>query len=268
MEPSLMEPTLKDKVAFVVAASEGLGFATAARLAEAGCAVAICGRRQEGVDKAGIELRRRGLGPVVAEVADLTRPEDLERLVATVRERLGGLDILVVNSGHIPYGGLEDFSDRDWYDAFDLLLMSAVRLVRLALPLMRARGGGDIIFIGSATVREPSPQLLLSSVMRLGVAGLAKTLARNLAGENIRVNMVSPGYFDTGRVHRRIDELAATEQIPREEAAAQFAKDIPSRRIGEAKELAEIITFVASRRASFMTGAAITVDGGAGRAIL
>lgn len=166
---------LNGKVALITAASEGLGFATAARLAQDGCSIAICGRRIDCVERAGLELERRHNRAVIAVAADLTCAKDLERLVTTVRERLGGLDILVVNSGHIPYGAVEDVSDSDWYSAFDLLLMSAVRLIRLVLPIMRARGGGDIVFIGSATVREPAPHLVLSSVMRLGVAGLAKT---------------------------------------------------------------------------------------------
>lgn len=263
-----MDPGLDGKVALVTAASEGLGLACARRLAEAGCAVAVCARSQEGLDRARAELEGHAARPVLAARADLTQAADLGRLVETVERRLGGLDVLVVNSGHIPYGGLEDFDDDQWYEAFDLLLMSAVRLARLAVPAMRRRGGGDIVFIGSSTVREPRPHLLLSTVMRLGVAGLAKTMARSLAGQNIRVNVVSPGLFDTGRVRRRIDELAAGQGRSRAEVVAEFADEVPQRRIGAAEELAELVAFVASRRAGFMTGAAITIDGGSDRSIL
>ena len=263
-----MGAALKGKIALVTAASQGLGLACAKSLAEAGCAVAICGRRQEIVESARLDLEASSGQPVVGEIADLTRAADLERLVSTVQERLGGLDILVVNSGHIPYGGLEDFEDEQWYQAFDLLLMSAVRLSRLAIPAMRRRGGGDIVFIGSSTVRNPPPHLLLSTVMRVGITGLAKTMARSLAGENIRVNVVLPGLFDTGRVAQRIDDLMIERGLSREEVIAEFAGEVPMKRIGAAEELAALLTFIVSRQAAYMTGTAITIDGGADRSIL
>jgi len=264
-----MGVALKGKIALVTAASQGLGLACAKSLAEAGCAVAICGRRQEIVESARLDLEASSEQPVVGEIADLTRAADLERLVSTVQERLGGLDILVVNSGHIPYGGLEDFEDEQWYQAFDLLLMSAVRLSRLAIPEMRRRGGGDIVFIGSSTVRNPPPHLLLSTVMRVGISGLAKTMARSLAGENIRVNVVLPGLFDTGRVAQRIDDLMIERGLSREEVVtAEFAGEVPMERIGAAEELAALLTFIVSRQAAYMTGTVITLDGGADRSIL
>lgn len=264
-----MGVALKGKIALVTAASQGLGLACAKSLAEAGCAVAICGRRQEIVESARLDLEASSGQPVVGEIADLTRAADLERLVSTVQERLGGLDILVVNSGHIPYGGLEDFEDEQWYQAFDLLLMSAVRLSRLAIPEMRRRGGGDIVFIGSSTVRNPPPHLLLSTVMRVGITGLAKTMARSLAGENIRVNVVLPGLFDTGRVAQRIDDLMIERGLSREEVViAEFAGEVPMERIGAAEELAALLTFIVSRQAAYMTGTVITLDGGADRSIL
>ena len=250
----------------VTAASEGLGFACAARLADAGCSVAICGRRQDALDKARETLARKG-SAILAQPADMADPAALERLVATVLQQFGRLDILVVNSGHIEYGGFEDLSDDQWQQAFDLLLMSCVRLARLCLPAMRANRGGDIVILGSSTAREPPPHLVLSTVMRLGVAGLAKTLARALAPDSIRVNLVAPGYFDTGRVHKRLDGMVA------EKAAfnapmpiAQICGDVPMGRIGAAEELAELVAFVVSRKAGFMTGATITIDGGGSRA--
>jgi len=146
-------------------------------------------------------------------------------------------------------------------------LMSTVRLTRLCLPAMRANKGGDIVFLGSATVREPPPQLLLSTVMRLGVVGLAKTLARALAPENIRVNLVAPGYFDAGRVNRRVTALISENGLARAEAEAQVAGDVPMGRIGRPEELAELVAFVASRKAGFMTGSMISIDGGGTRAL-
>lgn len=261
---------LQGKAALVTAASEGLGLACAVRLAEAGCRVAICGRRPDALDRAREEIERRAgaADEVLSVPADLTNPEALERCVALAGERFGRLDILIVNSGHIAYGGLEDLSEAHWHEAFDLILMSAVRLSRLVVPRMRAQGSGDIVFITSAVVREPSPRLLLSNVMRVGVAALAKTLSRDLAPHNIRVNVVAPGYFDTGRVRKRIDEMAEREGTPREEAARQIAGDTPMGRIGQAEELAELVAFLASRRSGFLTGATIQIDGGSSRALL
>jgi 3-oxoacyl-[acyl-carrier protein] reductase len=260
-----VRPPLEGKSALVTAASEGLGFACAAALAEAGCSVAICGRRQHALDYAKAELTRRGGRPSLAVAADLSRAEDVAGVVARVTRELGGPDILVVNSGHPASGGFDELGDGDWYAAFELLLMSAVRLTRPIVPAMRARGGGDIVFIGSRAAREPSSELPLSTVMRLGIAGLAKMLATDLARDNIRVNLLLPGYFDTGGNRRRIDELARDEGLPREAANARLAAHIPVGRFGDASDLAALVVFLASRKASFLTGAAIAIDGGASR---
>jgi len=173
----------------------------------------------------------------------------------------------VVNTGHVSYGDLGDLEERDWYAAFELVLMSAVRLSRLVVPHMRAQGMGDMVFITSGTVREPAPRLVLSNVMRAGVAALAKSLSRELAPHNIRVNVVAPGYFDTGRVRRRIDEIARREGVAREAAALTVAGDVPVGRIGVADELAEVVVFLAGRRAAFLTGSTIQIDGGSARGL-
>jgi 3-oxoacyl-[acyl-carrier protein] reductase len=259
---------LRGKAALVTAASEGLGLACAVRLAEAECRVAICGRHRDALDRARAEIERRTGVEVVGVPADLTDLEAIERCVRLVAERFGRLDVLVANTGHIAYGGLEDLSEDHWHEAFELILMSAVRLSRLVVPRMRAQGTGDIVFITSAVVREPSPRLLLSNVMRVGVAALAKTLSRDLAPHNIRVNAVAPGYFDTGRVRKRIDETAERDGTSREAAARAIAGDTPMGRIGRAEELAELVVFLASRRAAFLTGATIQIDGGSSRALL
>jgi len=145
--------------------------------------------------------------------------------------------------------------------------LSAVRLTRLVLPTMRASNAGDIIFLSSATVREPPPNLVLSTVMRLGVVGLAKTLARALAPENIRVNLVAPGYFDAGRVHGRLGALMTETGLSRAEAEAEVSGGLPFRRIGTPDELAALVAFVASRQAEFMIGSTIAIDGGGTRAL-
>jgi 3-oxoacyl-[acyl-carrier protein] reductase len=261
-----MDLELTGKVALVTAASEGLGFACAVRLAREGCAVVICGRRPDVLEDARSKLASAG-HTVLAVPADLTRAAELEALVARIVAQFGRIDILVVNSGHVDYGGLEDLTDAQWQGAYDLVLMSVVRLTRASIPPMRANKGGDIVILGSATVKEPPPNLILSSVMRLGVVGLAKTLSRSLAPDNIRVNVVAPGYFDTGRVKQRVRALMEEKGMTHERASAEVSGGLPAGRIGSAEELAELVAFVASRKAGFMTGSMITIDGGGTRAL-
>jgi 3-oxoacyl-[acyl-carrier protein] reductase len=258
---------LDGKIALVTAASEGLGCSCAQKLAEAGCAVAICGRHDESLLVARDKLVRAGAKDVLALKADIADRASVEKLMADVLRHFGRIDILVVNFGHIAYGGLEDLPEEQWYNAFESLLMSSVRLARLAVPVMRANKGGDIIFLGSSTVKEPPPNLLLSTVMRLGVVGLARTLARSVGTDNIRVNLVAPGYFDTGRVHQRVNALMNDEGMSHEQASARIAGDLPLGRIGNADEFGELVAFVASRKAGFMTGAVITIDGGGSRSL-
>lgn len=262
-----MDLQLGGKVALVTAASEGLGLACALRLAAAGCRVGICARHADVLAEAGREISRRTSGEVCAIPADLTVPDQVERFVADACERLGPVDILVANTGHVPYGGLEDLDEASWYEAFDLILMSAVRLARLTVPIMRRQGAGDMVFITSAVVREPATRLLLSNVLRVGVAALAKSLSRELGPHNIRVNSVAPGYFDTGRVRRRIDEVVVNEGVPRVDAARRVAGDVPLGRIGDAEELADLVAFLVSRRAAFLNGNTIQIDGGSTRGV-
>lgn len=262
-----MDLGLEGKVALVTAASNGLGLACAEHLAAAGCKIAICARRADRVEAAADRIREQGVGDVLGVEADLRDAHAGDRLMQAVLDRFGGLDILVANSGHVAYGGLEELSEADWYHAFELLLMSAVRLTRLAIPVMRRAGGGDIVFLSSATMREPPADLLLSTVMRLGALGLAKSLAHATAADDIRVNTIAPGYFDTGRVRERRETLMAEYGLSGEEAASRITGDIPLGRMGTAAELAALVAFVVSRRAGFMTGATIAIDGGKGRAL-
>jgi 3-oxoacyl-[acyl-carrier protein] reductase len=204
---------------------------------------------------------------VLAIPADLTEAGGIANFINGVRARFGRIDILIVNSGHIDYGGLEDLTDAQWQHAYDLLLMSTVRLTRAVVPAMRANKGGDIVVLSSSTVKEPSPHLLLSSVMRLGVIGLARTLAQSLAADNIRVNVVAPGYFDTGRVHKRVRALMDERGATYDAAAREVSGDVPAGRLGTPEEFAELVAFVASRKAGFMSGSMIAIDGAAGRSV-
>ena len=258
-----MSLALEGKCALLTAASEGLGLASAMKIASEGGRVAICGR-----DPGKLEIARRkinaaaGQKAAIALRADLADREAIARLFGDALERLGRLDILVVNTGHMAYGTLESLEESDWYDAIELVLMSAVRLARLAVPQMRRQGEGDIVFITAAGTKEPAPHLVLSDTLRAGVTSLAKTLSRAVAGADIRVDVIAPGYFDTGRVRRRIDELVARDGLGRPEATQAIAGAVPLGRIGAAEELGELVAFVVSRRVGFLTGSTIVVDGG------
>lgn len=257
-----MDLGLKDRVALVTAASEGLGFACALKLAQAGCKVTICGRREALLQKAEKAIAAEAQAEVLAVRADLAKGEDLRVLVEAVQQRFGRVDILVANSGHIPYGGLLEIGEAEWYEAFDLLLMSMVRLGRLVIPIMQTQREGDVLFLTSAVAKEPTPHLLLSNVFRVGVVALAKSLSKRFAQDNIRVNAVTLGYFDTGRVRRRVDELVEKKGMSRIEAAREISGDIPLGRIGTAEECADLVAFLVSRRSEFLTGSTIQVDGG------
>src|SRR5690349_4126855 len=195
-----MDLGLEGRVALVAAASRGLGKAVALALADEGARVAIFSRQAEAIEAAAAEVRSRTGAQVLPLAADVNRPEDLEQVVRATIERFGRLDILVNNAGGPPPGTFDRLSEEQWHQAVNLTLMSAVRLTRLALPHLRTQGGGRIINLTSSSTREPIPNLLLSNAIRAAVAGWAKTLATELAPENILVNCVAPGRIDTERL--------------------------------------------------------------------
>lgn len=258
-----MDLGLKGRAALVCAASEGLGRAAAQALAGEGCRVAICSRRDEEIQKAAAEIAGTTRGEVVPLVADLTRAEDIRSLVAAAIDAFGGLDVLVTNVGGPKPGVFDALSDTDWYEAVDLLLMSAVRLSREVIPHMRKRGGGRIVHITSVAVKQPVPGLMLSNSLRAAVVGFSKTLSRELARENITVNCVAPGYTRTARVAQLARATAEREGKPLDEIERRTMSAVPMARLGEPRELADLITFLASDRSSYTTGTVIQVDGGA-----
>jgi len=256
-----MDLGLTGKVALVPAASSGLGRAVAVALAREGAKVVVSSRNQAAVDEVAETIRAAG-GEALAVAADVTKPADLERLVQAAIDRYGGIDVLITNAGGPPAGTFDKFNDADWQAAFELTLMSAVRLIRLALPSMRARGGGVIIAMTSSSIKQPIPNLLLSNVMRAGVAGLAKTLADELAPDGIRVNTIVPGRIATPRV-AQLDQVNAERQgIDVAEVERRETSRIPMGRYGTPEEFADAVAFLASERASYITGATLQVDGG------
>jgi 3-oxoacyl-[acyl-carrier protein] reductase len=258
-----MDLGLTGKVALVVAASKGLGKASALALAQEGANVAIASRNQEVLEQTAQEIREASGRSVLALPTDLLKPEEITFLVERTKETFGGIDILVNNAGGPPAGTFEKLSDEQWQTAFDLTLLSAVRLIRAVLPSMKQRGGGRILHIVSSSVKQPIPGLLLSNAIRPGVIGLAKTLSVELAPFQITVNNVCPGRMLTDRLRQGSGVQAQIAQGRSEkEALSELAKDIPLGRIGLPEELGALVAFLASQQAAYITGTTIQIDGG------
>jgi 3-oxoacyl-[acyl-carrier protein] reductase len=263
-----MDLGLREKVALVLAASKRLGRACAAALAAEGANVTIGARNRQVVENAAQEIQRETGSHVLAVPTDVTREEDIEAIVAATVRVFGHIDILVNNAGGPPFGTFETVGDAQWQAAFELNLLSAVRLVRLVLPHMRKRGSGRIINIVSTSVKQPIDGLILSNATRLAVVGLAKSLSLELAPDNITVNNVCPGRFLTDRIrqgHALKEQMAQGKS--ESEALRSIAQDIPMGRIGKPEELAALVAFLASEQAGYITGTTIQVDGGLVRAM-
>jgi 3-oxoacyl-[acyl-carrier protein] reductase len=258
---------LAGKIAVVYGASRGLGRAAAEALAAEGARVAIVARNEAALREAAAAITRAARAEVVPFVCDVSKPDDARGSVEKIASHFGGLDILVNNSGGPPAGTFATLSERDFANAVELLFMSVVRTCRAAVPLMRARGGGRIINITSVTVKHPVDNLLLSNAVRPAVVGLSKSLANELAPDNITVNCVAPGYTRTERVVELNQANAAREQSTEDAVEQRLVSSIPMKRLGEPYELASLIAFLASNKAAYITGTTLQVDGGYVRAL-
>jgi 3-oxoacyl-[acyl-carrier protein] reductase len=264
-----MDFGLQEKVALVMAASKGLGRASAAALAAEGARVTIGARSAQALEQTAQEIQQATGSRVLAVPTDVTRAGDLEAIVAATVREFGRIDILVNNAGGPPAGTFESFGDAQWQAAFELNLLSSVRLVRLVLPHMRKTGSGRIITIVSTSVKQPIDGLLLSNSIRSGVVGLAKTLSVELAPDNITVNNVCPGRILTDRL-RHLYHIDERVQQGMNEAALlkEMAQGVPMGRLGAPEELAAFVAFLASQQASYITGTTTQIDGGLVRSLL
>ena len=262
-----MNLNLENKNAIVCASSQGLGKAAAIDLAKEGVNLAICSRDQEKIDKAKEEILQKTEHniKVIALKADLDSLEDIQIFLQEVEQSLGVVDILVNNTGGPPPSTFEQISDEDWQNAFNSTMMSAIRLSRAMIPKMKENGWGRIINISSVSVKTPVNGLFLSNSLRMGVLGWAKALADELAAYGITVNTVCPGYTKTERVEAILESQSSSSGLSKEEIEKTIADNIPMRRVGEAEDLAGLITFLASEKANYMTGLAVQVDGGSAR---
>ena len=252
-----MELGLKGKVAAITGGTEGIGRATALRLASEGAKVAICARGQEKLDSTAAELKKAG-AEVLAVSADMSKAADVERFMKAVIDRFGRVDILVNNAGTSARGKFLEIEDKTWSSDIELKVFGAIRCTRLAVPHMKKNGGGSILNITISSAKQPGAESYPTSVSRAAGLALTKALSKEYAANNIRVNTVCIGKIKSGQHERRYTR----EGKKAEDYYRETSKDIPLGRVGEAEEVANVITFLVSDAASYVTGTSVNLDGG------
>jgi len=258
---------LNNKIAMVAGASRGLGFAVARALSREGALVSLSSRRADAAEAAATKIRQETGGDVLAMACDVNSADAIAHWHKATIERFGGLDLLYTNSGGPPPGPALKFNDAAWQSAFELLLLSAVLMIRLAVPSIEARGGGAILLPTSSAVKEPIGNLALSTVLRTSVAALSKVLATELAPKKIRVNQLIPGRIATDRVREIDEDNAQRAGISVAEQQKRVSATIPMGRYGDGEEFANAALFLLSDAGAYITGASLQVDGGLIRGI-
>lgn len=261
-----MEFNLKGKTVLVTAASMGIGRATAELFIKEGCKVAICSRNKENLIKAASEIKSIYSVEPLWVVCDIDKSTDIENTINVIKKNYGDIDILVNNCGGPIPGFFENLSDENWQDAFEQILLSAIRFTRLILPGMKSKNWGRIINITSLSVKQPVDNLILSNSLRSAVTGWAKTLSNQVGKYNITVNNVAPGYTLTARLYELAVSRAKQSGDSHEHVLASMANDVPMKRLARPDEVGSLIVYLASEQAGFITGSTIAVDGGIIRA--
>jgi 3-oxoacyl-[acyl-carrier protein] reductase len=257
-----MDLGLKDRVAIVAASSQGLGKAVAMGLAREGAKLAICARTAPTLDATAEEIRRAAAAEVYARPVDVTDYKQVCRFVAETLQRFRRVDICVTNAGGPPAKPFAATTVEDWQAAVNLNLMSTLYFAREVLPLMQKQKWGRFITITSVAVKQPVDGLILSNAVRSAVSGLVKSLANEYGKDNVLVNNVCPGYTQTARLDELAAELAAREGLDPAQIRQRWAAQVPLQRLGQPEEFANLVVFLASERASYITGQSILVDGG------
>jgi 3-oxoacyl-[acyl-carrier protein] reductase len=258
-----METGLKNRVAIVAASSQGIGRATAEAFAAEGCRIAMCSRNGETLESAAKQIRQQYKADVFAEPIDVTDPGAVHRFVESVVSKFGSADICVTNAGGPPAKGFLAASIEEWRKAVDANFLSAVYFAREVIPHMQKKRWGRIITITSITTKQPVADLVLSNAVRAAVVGLVKSLANEFGKDGILVNNVGPGFTATDRLKQLAKARSAASGKSEQEIFDSWAIDAAQKRIGEPREVADTILWLASERASFVTGQTILVDGGA-----
>ena len=258
-----MDFGIRGKLALVTAASKGLGRGSAEALSAEGCRVAICARTRGDVERAAREIGARTGHEVVPFTADMARAADIDALLAEVRARLGDPDIVVANAGGPPPTTFATTTLDQFLPAVELSMMSSIRLTYGAVPAMKAKGWGRIVYITSVSVKQPIPYILLSNTARAGLTGFMKTVAREIASTGITVNAVLPGVHATDRVQDAIRFRAKNEGIGYEQATEAQKTTNPMHALGDPGDFGAVVAFLCSRQARFVTGENVLVDGGA-----
>lgn len=257
-----MDLGLSGKRALVTGASRGLGYATALGLANEGCHLAINSRSKERIGVAATKISTLTGTDVNPITGDVTIPTDSGKIVSSAADSLGGLDIIITNSGGPPSGCIEIIDDQTWQMSVELNFLSHMRLIRAALPFLRTSKSASVLTITSSSVKQPIPNLVLSNSIRAATVGLTKTLALELGGEGIRFNSILPAWIETERIYELMSDRAAINQTTLEEEIRRQAKASPLGRMGTTQEFANVAVFLVSPAASYVTGTMMMVDGG------
>lgn len=263
-----MDLGLDGKVAAVGGASTGLGKAIAWSLAREGARVSICARNRERLERTGLALHRASGREIFAFPTDLATENGPADFVEATVKQFGDIDVLVCNAGGPPATSSANTPAESWMEALELSLLSTIRLAQAAIPYMRRDHWGRIICLTSVSVKSPLPGMILSNTARPGVVGYAKTLAEEFAHDGITVNVVCPGYIATDRVQQLVEQRAAESEATVDEVNDDIVENIPAGRMGDPKELGDLVAFLASERAGYITGTTIQVDGGFVRSLL